>query len=87
ILWRDGDLAQDAATALKLTAQDLYALGVIDVVVTEPVGGAHREKAKVFEAVAGAIADALDSLSKLDGAALKKDRREKFLAIGKKGLS
>lgn len=87
ILWRDGDLAQDAATALKLTAQDLLKLGVIDAVVTEPVGGAHREKSKAFESVANAIAGALDSLSDLDGPALKKDRRDKFLAMGKKGLS
>lgn len=87
ILWRDGDLAQDAATALKLTAQDLLKLGVIDAIVTEPVGGAHREKPKAFADVADAIANALDSLSDLDGAALKKDRRDKFLAMGKKGLS
>ncbi len=87
ILWRDGDLAQDAATALKLTAQDLLGLGVIDGVVKEPVGGAHREKEKAFDAVADAIAKALDGLSELDGDALKKDRREKFLAMGKKGLS
>lgn len=87
ILWRDGDLAQDAATALKLTAQDLLNLGVIDAVVPEPVGGAHREKSKAFESVTDAIANALDSLSDLDGAALKKARRDKFLAMGKKGLS
>jgi acetyl-CoA carboxylase carboxyl transferase subunit alpha len=87
ILWRDGDLAQDAATALKLTAQDLYKLGVIDAVVTEPVGGAHREKTKAYESVANAIANALEALSGKDGDTLRKDRRDKFLAMGKKGLS
>jgi len=87
ILWRDGELAQDAATALKLTAQDLLDLGVIDAVVPEPVGGAHREKSKAFDAVADAIAKALESLSDLDGSALKIARRDKFLAMGKKGLS
>ena len=87
ILWRDGDLAQDAATALKLTAQDLLDLGVIDSIVTEPVGGAHRERGQAMEAVGDAIAKALEELSKLDGASLKKKRREKFLEMGKTGLS
>ncbi len=87
ILWRDGELAQEAATALKLTAQDLLNLQVIDDIVAEPVGGAHREKDKVFETVSDAIAKALDTLSKLDGPALKADRRDKFLAMGKTGLT
>lgn len=87
ILWRDGDLAQDAATALKLTAQDLLELGVIDAIVPEPVGGAHRDKSKAYEAVSDAIAKALEDLSKMNGAKLKKKRREKFLEMGKKGLS
>ena len=87
ILWRDGNLAQDAATALKLTAQDLLKLGVIDGIVTEPVGGAHREREKTLISVSNAIAAALESLSLMDGPALKKDRRDKFLAMGEIGLS
>ena len=87
ILWRDGSSAQDAATALKLTAQDLLKLGVIDEIVIEPVGGAHRERKQAMEAVSEAIAAALESLSSMDGPALKKVRRDKFLAMGKTGLS
>ena len=87
ILWRDGDLAEDAATALKLTAQDLLQLGVIDEVVPEPVGGAHRKRKQAMAGVAVVIASALQSLSLMDGPTLKKDRRDKFLAMGKTGLS
>ena len=87
ILWRDGDLAEDAATALKLTAQDLLQLGVIDEVVPEPLGGAHRERKKAMAGVAVVIASALESLCLMDGASLKKDRRDKFLAMGKTGLN
>ena len=87
ILWRDANMAQDAATALKLTAQDLMKLGVIDEIVVEPLGGAHRERKQAMEAVSEAITRALDSLFLLDGPALKKNRRDKFLAMGKTGLS
>jgi acetyl-CoA carboxylase carboxyl transferase subunit alpha len=87
ILWRDGSLAQDAATALKLTAQDLLKLGVIDEIVTEPLGGAHRDQKQAMKAVSEAIAAALESLSLMDGLTLKKGRRDKFLAMGKTGLS
>jgi len=87
ILWRDGDQAQEAATALKITAQDLAMLGIIDGVVEEPLGGAHREPAVAMERVADAITSALDGLSTLDTAALIKARRDKFLEMGKKGLS
>lgn len=87
ILWRDTNQAQEAATALKLTAQDLLKLGVIDSIVKEPVGGAHREKDAIMEAVGDAISKTLDELMEQDGATLKHDRREKFLAMGKTGLS
>jgi acetyl-CoA carboxylase carboxyl transferase subunit alpha len=87
ILWRDANMAQDAATALKLTAQDLMKLGVIDEIVVEPLGGAHRERKQAMEAVSEAITRALDSLFLLDGPALKKNRQDKFLAMGKTGLS
>ena len=86
ILWRDSDVAQDAADALKLTAQDLFDLEVIDAIVPEPVGGAHRDKDVVFANVKDAIAGALDALLRFDGPVLRKQRREKFLAMGQKGL-
>jgi len=87
ILWRDGDQAQEAATALKITAQDLSSLGIIDGVVEEPVGGAHREPDVAMERVASAIAGALEGLADLETVALIKARRDKFLDMGKKGLN
>ncbi len=83
ILWRDSTRAQDAAANMKITAQDLLKLGVIDAIVTEPVGGAHRDRAAIFADAGKAIEDALDALSPLSAAELKKQRREKFLAIGR----
>jgi acetyl-CoA carboxylase carboxyl transferase subunit alpha len=82
ILWRSAGNAQDAAEALKLTAQDLLKLGIIDEIVTEPLGGAHRDKAATIDAVGNAIESALNPLLDLDGPALRKQRREKFLAMG-----
>jgi len=87
ILWRDGDQAQEAATALKITAQDLSNLGIIDGVVEEPIGGAHREPDVAMERVANAISGALDGLIDLETGALIKARRDKFLDMGKKGLN
>ena len=86
ILWRSADKVEDAAAALRLTAQDLLRLGVIDGVVPEPLGGAHRDAAAAIEATGGAIAAALEPLLALDGASLKKSRREKFLAMGNRAL-
>ena len=82
ILWRSGDYAKDAAEALKLTAKDLEKLGVIDRIVTEPLGGAHRDRTQAFAALAEAIAEELDMLSKMDGDQLRRERREKYLAMG-----
>jgi acetyl-CoA carboxylase carboxyl transferase subunit alpha len=82
ILWRSAGNAQDAAEALKLTAQDLLKLGIIDQIVTEPLGGAHRDKAATIDAVGDAIESTLNPLLDLDGPALRKQRREKFLAMG-----
>jgi acetyl-CoA carboxylase carboxyl transferase subunit alpha len=82
ILWRSAGNAQDAAEALKLTAQDLLKLGVIDQIIAEPLGGAHRDKGATIDAVGNAIESALNPLLDLDGAALRKQRREKFLAMG-----
>ncbi|HUA54497.1 MAG TPA: acetyl-CoA carboxylase carboxyltransferase subunit alpha [Candidatus Sulfotelmatobacter sp.] len=86
ILWRSGEHAQDAADALKLTAQDLLRLEAIDSVVPEPVGGAHRNPDATIQAVGDALDAALRPLLALDAGALKAQRRAKFLAIGGKGL-
>jgi acetyl-CoA carboxylase carboxyl transferase subunit alpha len=86
ILWRSAEHAQDAADALKLTAQDLLRLEVIDNVIAEPVGGAHRNPDAAMQAVGDALESALRPLAALDGAALKAQRRAKFLAMGAKGL-
>jgi len=87
ILWRDGELAKDAAEALRLTAQDLHKLKVIDTIIPEPLGGAHREPEAAIAAVGNAVAKSLDKLAGLDGGVLKAKRREKFLEMGHHGLS
>lgn len=87
ILWRSGENAKDAAEALRLTAQDLHQLGIIDSIISEPVGGAHRERQKAIQLVGDTIEKELMELLKLDGGVLKARRRAKFLEMGKKGLS
>jgi len=82
ILWRSGDYARDAAEALKLTAQDLKELGIIDDIIPEPVGGAHRFPQKTIENVGQAVARHLDALKDMDGDAVRRDRQERFLKIG-----
>ena len=84
ILWRDAAHAQAAAEALRLTAQDLLRLGVVDRVVPEPLGGAHRLPHEAVAAVGEAIDEALNGLLDRDGASLRDERRRKFLAIGGK---
>jgi acetyl-CoA carboxylase carboxyl transferase subunit alpha len=86
ILWRDSEHAADAAEALRLTAQDLLRLGVIDRVVAEPLGGAHRLPKAAIEALGEAIEEALRPLAGVEAARLRGRRREKFLAIGGRGL-
>ncbi len=86
ILWRDGEPVEDAAEALKLTAQDLHALGVIDRVIVEPLGGAHRDSDGAIAAAGEALEEALESMAETDGGVLRKQRREKYLEMGKKGL-
>jgi acetyl-CoA carboxylase carboxyl transferase subunit alpha len=86
ILWRSADKAKDAAEALKLTAADLRELGVIDEVIAEPLGGAHRKPEAAISAVGDAIERALDKLSGVKGGKLKTRRREKFLKMGSRGL-
>ena len=83
ILWRDSTKARDAATSMKITAEDLKDLGIIDGVIPEPVGGAHRDPEKAISATGTKISEALDELSKLDGDALVQDRRQKYLEIGR----
>jgi len=87
ILWRSGEQAQQAAEALKMTAQDLIKLGVIDEIMPEPLGGAQRDKRAAIETVGEAIEKSLLELRKLDGVELRQRRREKFLEIGRKGLA
>ncbi|SMH52927.1 acetyl-CoA carboxylase carboxyltransferase subunit alpha [Azospirillum agricola] len=86
ILWRSSDMAGEAAIALRLISQDLKELGVIDRVVSEPIGGAHRDPAEMVKALGDAIEQSLGELDGLDGAALRAKRREKFLDMGQKGL-
>ena len=86
ILWRDSAENKTAAEALKLTAQDLYNLGVCDTVVAEPLGGAHRNRDAAIQAVGEAIHESLQRMIHLDGGRIKAIRREKFLEVGKKGL-
>ena len=86
ILWRNGELAKDAAEALKLTAQDLFKLGVVDSVIGEPLGGAHRNREMTIAAVGDALETALDEYAGIEGGVLRVRRREKFLEMGKKGL-
>ena len=83
ILWRDTGKAQEAATNMKITAQDLADFGVIDTIVAEPVGGAHRNPEATIAAAGEAIAAAFTELSGLDRDSIRRERREKFLAIGR----
>ncbi|ARE82499.1 acetyl-CoA carboxylase, carboxytransferase, alpha subunit [Roseovarius sp. EC-HK134] len=87
ILWKDSEKMREAAEALRLTAQDLTRLGVADRVIDEPLGGAHRDPARTIAAVGKTIEAMLSELAKKDRAALIKDRREKFLRMGTKGLA
>jgi acetyl-CoA carboxylase carboxyl transferase subunit alpha len=83
ILWRDTTKAQDAATNMKITAADLTQFGIIDGIITEPVGGAHRDPAAAIASTAEAVADALADLKGLDRETVRRQRRDKFLAIGR----
>jgi acetyl-CoA carboxylase carboxyl transferase subunit alpha len=83
ILWRDTTKAQDAAIAMRITAQDLSRFNIIDSIIEEPVGGAHRDPAAVIAATGDAIAATFDELRVLDRETLRRQRREKFLAIGR----
>ena len=82
ILWRDAALAETAAEALRLTSDDLHGLGVIDDIVPEPVGGAHRDAVRAIDEAGAALEVAFADLRGLDGSALRSLRREKYLALG-----
>jgi acetyl-CoA carboxylase carboxyl transferase subunit alpha len=82
ILWRTAEKAADAADAMKITAQDLEKLGVVDRIVPEPVGGAHRDRAVAVAALAQALGEELDELTPLGADEVRRRRRDKFLAIG-----
>jgi len=84
ILWRDGTKAQEAANSMKITAQDMLRFGVIDHILKEPAGGAHRDPAAMIASTGEAIAQAFDDLRNLDADAIRKQRRQKFLDIGRK---
>ena len=86
ILWRNAANAQDAAEAMKVTAADLKKLEIIDEVIPEPMGGAHRSPDETIDTVGRVIAEALAQLSPLDPDTLRSRRQDKFLAMGKKGL-
>ncbi|KAF0228001.1 MAG: acetyl-CoA carboxylase carboxyl transferase subunit [Beijerinckiaceae bacterium] len=84
ILWRDSLRAQEAATTMKITAQDLLRMHVIDVIVSEPVGGAHRAPLEAIQSAGEAISVALHDLAGMSPLQLREARAEKFLAIGRK---
>ena len=84
ILWRDSSRAQDAATSMKITATDLLRFGIIDGIVPEPVGGAHRDPPTAIEATGKAIDGALEALGNMSREELREARAAKFLGIGRK---
>ncbi|WP_120499709.1 acetyl-CoA carboxylase carboxyltransferase subunit alpha [Roseovarius sp. EL26] len=87
ILWKDAEKMREAAEALRLTAQDLTRLGIADEIISEPMGGAHRDASTTINAVGEAIAKMLDGLSSQSPDELIQDRRQKFLNMGSKGLA
>jgi len=87
ILWKDAEKMREAAEALRLTAQDLKALGVIDRIVSEPAGGAQRGREDAIDAVGRAIDELLSDMSGTEADALRKARRQKYLDMGSKGLA
>jgi len=84
ILWRDSSRAQDAATSMKITAQDLMKFGIIDGIIAEPVGGAHRDPPAAIRSVGDAVASALARFADMTPDEVRATRQEKFLAIGRK---
>ena len=87
ILWKDAEKMREAAEALRLTAQDLKKLGVIDRIIAEPMGGAHRDRERTVTSVGKTIRSMLADLRPLSGEELVADRRRKFLDMGQQGLA
>ena len=87
ILWKDAEKMREAAEALRLTAQDLHRLGVIDRIIAEPTGGAQRDGSETIKSVGMCIEDILKQLSHMSREDVVRDRRQKFLAIGQSGLA
>ncbi|MEM6310821.1 MAG: acetyl-CoA carboxylase carboxyltransferase subunit alpha [Pseudomonadota bacterium] len=87
ILWKDAEKMREAAEALRLTAQDLHGLGVIDTIIPEPLGGAHRDRPAVFDAVETSLKEMLGKLTSQKPKQLVDNRRKKFLNMGAKGLA
>ena len=87
ILWKDAEKMREAAEALRLTAEDLYALGISDQIIKEPVGGAHRDPEQAIESVKAAIGSMLSGLNSKKPKDLINERRKKFLKLGSKGLA
>ncbi|RZM09050.1 MAG: acetyl-CoA carboxylase carboxyl transferase subunit alpha, partial [Sphingomonas sp.] len=83
ILWRTADKAPEAAEAMRITAQDLKSFGVIDDIVSEPLGGAHRDWVAAIDSLGNALSSALNDLAALAPADLRKDRQAKFLKMGR----
>jgi len=83
ILWRDSTRAEDIATTMKITAQDLKQMGIIDDIISEPLGGAHRNHEAVFSATKAQISKALADFHSMDREEIKKQRQDKFLAMGR----
>ena len=86
ILWRDGARAKDAATNMRITAQDLIKLGIVDRIVEEPAGGAHSNTEVAIQAVGDAVEEELKAMAHMSAEELKKQRAERFYAIGRAGL-
>ena len=86
ILWKNPNMMREAAEALKLTSTDLKALGVVDSIIEEPIGGAQRDPRKIFEKVKISLTESINKLSKMSGKELRENRRDKFLEIGNLSL-
>ena len=86
ILWRDGARAKDAATNMRITAQDLIKLGIVDRIIEEPAGGAHSDTDTAIQAVGDAVEDELKAMAHMSAEELRKQRAERFYAIGRAGL-
>ena len=86
ILWKNPNMMREAADALKLTSTDLKALGVVDSIIEEPIGGAQRDPRKIFEKVKISLTESINKLSKMSGKELRENRRDKFLEIGNLSL-